>query len=80
MSVRWSVSSVSIAKGSLYNMYFRKKPYCNTQKHNDWKHQESHWGRCPLDCKDQNMDVDSDQNMAGEVMFYFVELKKLNFF
>ena len=36
---------------------------------NDWKHQENHWGRCPLGCKDENLDVDSDQNMANEVTF-----------
>ena len=51
-------------------MNVRKKPYCNTQKHNDWEHKENHWGRCPPGCKGQNLDVDSDQNMSGEVMFY----------
>ena len=47
-------------------MYIRKKPYCYT--HNDWKLIEYHWGRCPPGCKDQNLDMDSDQNMAGVVM------------
>ena len=68
----WKTLRISIRKK--HNKTFNEcllndKPYCNTQKNNDWKHQENHWGRCPLGCKDGNLDVDSDQNMANEVTF-----------